>query len=205
MTVDGVRPLDEARAGQTARALALAFQNDPFFVYVVPNDERRAEQLKEFLAINLKFGLLYGEVLATPNSDAASIWIPPGLDLTPERAAESGFDRVRDIFGQEALVRLGEVLDFLQPLSAAAMPERYWYLQTVGVTPEKQGQGLGTALLKGKLEQISDEGLPCYLETFEPRNVDFYLRLGFESLADTVDPKSGLRVWTFGRFPLPNP
>ena len=39
------------------------------------------------------------------------------------------------------------------------------------------------------------------LETAQPKNVPFYQKHGFDVIVDTIDPTSGLRLWTFLRKP----
>ena len=50
----------------------------------------------------------------------------------------------------------------------------------IGVDPSRQGQGLGSALLKAGLQRCDEEGLPAYLESSSPKNVPLYERHGFE-------------------------
>jgi GNAT superfamily N-acetyltransferase len=69
----------------------------------------------------------------------------------------------------------------------------------VGVIPARHGQGFGRALLRPVIDRADAEGLPCYLETAQPGNVPFYQKLGFGVIADMVEPRSGLRLWTFRR------
>ena len=45
------------------------------------------------------------------------------------------------------------------------------------------------------LARAGAEGLPCYLETQNERNVPFYERHGFEVVSDGEVPKRGLRGW----------
>jgi hypothetical protein len=52
------------------------------------------------------------------------------------------------------------------------------------------------------MERADAAGLPCYLETAQPDNVAFYEYLGFARLVEAVEPRSGLRLWTFRRDPL---
>lgn len=60
--------------------------------------------------------------------------------------------------------------------------EPHWYLPLIGVEPMAQGRGLGTALLRHRLERCDAEGLPAYLEATTERNRDLYARHGFEVL-----------------------
>jgi hypothetical protein len=51
------------------------------------------------------------------------------------------------------------------------------------------------------LERADAEGLPCYLDTFQPRNVPLYQKHGFEITIEEVEPNSGVRGWGFLREP----
>ena len=62
-------------------------------------------------------------------------------------------------------------------------------------------RGLGLALLQPVIDRADSAGLPCYLETAQPDNVAFYEHLGFTRLVEAVEPRSGLRLWTFRRDP----
>jgi len=81
------------------------------------------------------------------------------------------------------------------------VPPAHWCVMVVGVAPEKQGKGIGRALLQPIIERAETAGQPCYLETAQPANVGLYERLGFRRVVDMVEPQSGLRLWTFRRDP----
>jgi ribosomal protein S18 acetylase RimI-like enzyme len=62
--------------------------------------------------------------------------------------------------------------------------EPHWYLAVLGVRPDRQGHGIGGALLEAGLARADADGLPCYLESSNPRNVGLYERHGFEITAE---------------------
>jgi len=64
--------------------------------------------------------------------------------------------------------------------------ESHWYLEVLGVRPETQRYGVGTQLVGLGLARAERQGLPCYLETARPRNVEFYRRFGFEVVNDAL-------------------
>ncbi len=111
----------------------------------------------------------------------------------------SGLTRLGALIGDAPARRFGGVIDFVEPLHHDAVREPHWYVMVVGVAPAFQGQGLGRALLQPMLDRAAADGVPCYLETTQPRNVTFYERLGFRVLTEVVEPESGLRIWTFRR------
>ena len=77
----------------------------------------------------------------------------------------------------------------------------HWHLSSVCVLPEKQGQGIGSRLIRPVLARADTTGTPCYLETQTEANVAFYRRRGFEVMRATPVLDSGLTVWTMLREP----
>lgn len=54
-----------------------------------------------------------------------------------------------------------------------------WYIFQYGVSPEKQGIGLGSKIMKPVLSWFDSKGIACYLETQKEINVDIYNHFGF--------------------------
>jgi len=203
MTRRQVVYLAESNLDQAAQALSLAFQDDPLQSYTFPSpDERRRLSPAHFSTL-LKFGLLAGHVLSSVEPGiGAAVWIPPGAKAMPEMAEASGLTRLSETIGDEALDRFTRVIDHAERLHQRDLPEPHWYVMVLGVAPAFQGQGYGRALLQPMLDRADTDGVPCYLETTQPKNVTFYQRLGFRVLVDDVEPESGLQVWTFRRDPI---
>jgi GNAT superfamily N-acetyltransferase len=68
--------------------------------------------------------------------------------------------------------------------------EPHLHLGPIGVAPAKQGQGIGTALMRHYLEHLDRENAAGYLETDRRENVEFYGKFGFavrheETIIDT--------------------
>ncbi|HXG50925.1 MAG TPA: GNAT family N-acetyltransferase [candidate division Zixibacteria bacterium] len=57
--------------------------------------------------------------------------------------------------------------------------EPHVHLGPIGVAPEKQGRGIGSALMKCYLERLEHGNFPGYLETDREENVGFYEKFGF--------------------------
>ncbi len=54
-----------------------------------------------------------------------------------------------------------------------------WYIFQFGVSPDKQGQRLGSKTIKPVLEWFDSQKFECYLETQKDVNVNIYSHLGF--------------------------
>lgn len=200
MSLRQVVHLPESRLNEAADALSQAFHDDPLQSYTFPDpEERRRLSPAHFTAI-LRYGLLTGQVFTgvEPGSGAA-VWMPPGVEGTPELAEAAGLTRLPETIGAGAAGRFSRMIDYAEAVHHRDMTAPHWYVMVVGVAPAFQGQGYGRALLQPMLDRAEIEGLPCYLETTQPKNVSFYQRLGFRVLVDDVEPESGLRFWTFRR------
>jgi ribosomal protein S18 acetylase RimI-like enzyme len=81
------------------------------------------------------------------------------------------------------------------------VPEPHLYLMVVGVDPELQNRGAGSALIREGLARADGSGCHCYLETSEKRNLPFYERFGFVVLEETTLGKSGPLAWAMRREP----
>ena len=195
--------LERKDLSRAATALGRAFHDDPLQSYVLPDPAVRAERSPAHFAPILEYGLRFGTVLTTAGEPrGAAVWLPPGeTAVTDQRAAEAGLDTLPDVLGAAEADRFFSVLATIDPYHRTDVPSEHWYVLVIGVEPGAQGRGLGRALLTPVLEEARRDKLPCYLETAQPQNVEFYRHLGFRVLRDIVDPRSGLRLWTFRRDP----
>jgi ribosomal protein S18 acetylase RimI-like enzyme len=78
-------------------------------------------------------------------------------------------------------------------------PGPHLYLQTIGIRPEAQGQGLASRLIRPFLAEADRRGLPCYTETVTPENVGLYEHYGFRVVEMRHLPGLGLTLWGFYR------
>lgn len=195
--------LDMAGSREAAKTLASAFMNDPLQTYAFPDPAIRLDRSVAHFESMVRYGLLAGEVWVTDgNIDAVGIWLPPEhREYREELFDKAGFNRLPESMGEEAFGRFMEVVEHLETLHKRDVPMPHWYGMVLGVEPSRQGQGLGRLLLRTMFGMADEQGVPCYLETAQPANVRFYTGNGFRVLLEGVEPKSGLRYWTFMRDP----
>src|SRR5262249_19063243 len=70
----------------------------------------------------------------------------------------------------------------------------HWYLNGLGVAPEAQRHGSGSARLAAMGARLDRARLPAYLDTGTAANVAFSERRGFVLTAAARDPAAGLHV-----------
>ena len=192
--------LASSQQSRAAELLARAFQDDPLFRYVIPQEGRRAETLSWLFGRVVRYALLYGQVYTTPAVAGIVCWLPPGqTELTLGRVFRTGLQSIVCRFGLAAYSRYSNNQRYLNRTHKRCAPEHHWYLWAIGVDPSSQGKGLGGELIGPVLASADATGTPCYLETHNERNVRFYEKLGFRVVSEGSVPMGGPRVWAMLR------
>jgi ribosomal protein S18 acetylase RimI-like enzyme len=200
MDVVRLRPSERKAA---AKVYARAFLNYPMVTHYWPDPERRARYLAWYLGCAIDYGLRYGEAYTTPDVAGIAVWLPPGqTHITTWRYVVAGYLPLPLRMGirQFFTVTL-ESDEWVQQVHEEIVPGPHWYLWGIAVDPGRQGQGIGTTLMRPGLERADAQHLPCYLETHDEKNVPFYTNRGFDLVRTAQVPGSDLRFWCFLREP----
>lgn len=188
-----------ADAGPVARTLAAAFATDPVIDYFVRADSRRPQALDSWFDFAVKrFGLPEGETWMTPDAGAVALWLPPpqaalSMSVVREAQALPIFLSVVGLSRIARMQRLRAAFDANHPKAP------HWYLFFLAVDPARQGQGLGSALLKHTLRPIDAAGGDAYLEASSAKNVPLYERHGFEVVSEFRPEPAGPTLWGMWR------
>lgn len=164
---------------------------------MLPNDRTRARVIKRQHRSLLKHVFVPRKAAwTTTDLSGAACWFPPGT--TKLNFRETLAEALP--FLPEGLPRLGRVSRFEGAIKQRWPKEPHWYLAILSVSPESQGGGHGTALMKPGLDRADAQGVGAYLETQRERNVGFYERFGFE-LTEKLMIDGELPVWLMYREP----
>jgi GNAT superfamily N-acetyltransferase len=164
--------------------LAEAFMEDPIFSWLIPNDARRQARLRHYFGIELRhFALPRGRVETTEDLAGAMLSLPPGKWRVPLPATLLH----GSVFGARIAkaASMGACMEW-RHMRLARGP--HYYVRDIGVHPDIQGRGLGSALMRPTLDRCDREGLPAYIEASSERSAALYARLGFQLIEE-------LRVW----------
>jgi GNAT superfamily N-acetyltransferase len=198
-----VRALRTDEVAAAAAMLGRAFFDDPLLAYALPDPHERRQRAAAHFAPVVRQALEFGEVSVTADLQGVACWRAPGRhDPTPSELAASELDRMAELIGPEADDRLTGVFDYLHERRLAlALPDDLWYLAVMGVDEDAKGRGVGSALLRSRLDALDGTGAGIVLETVAARNVAFYERNGFRCLDRSTEPVSGLTCWIFMALP----
>jgi ribosomal protein S18 acetylase RimI-like enzyme len=191
--------LEQWRLGEASDVLARAFQDDPAWVWLIPDATRRARLLPWLFRVG--FEVTAADVWATDGRVlGAARWLPPG------RVAMRVGPTLRALVTTP--LRLGAATpSFLaygravEQLRADVAPGDHWYLAGIGVEPSAQRRGIGAALLEPGVRGAERAGLPAVLLTNNEANLSFYESQGFRTEREGDTPVGGPHAWAMVRRP----
>lgn len=186
--------------GPAGDTMARAFLDDPVFVWAFPDERTR---LKRMMAMNAAMlppmlGLDHAELYTTDDHAGLAIWAGPETWQTPTSAMLRAMPRLMKAMG---LSGIRKFVSFTNALMKVHPHEPHWYLAGIGTDPPKQGTGVGSALIRKKLDVCDTQRLPAYLETQKPQNVPYYEKFGFRVTGEMDPPLDAPHMWLLWRDP----
>ncbi len=88
---------------------------------------------------------------------------------------------------------------YIMSIKREYAPQRHMYLALLAVMPGYQGKGYAGALLKPMLRRLDNEGIACYLETQNLKNVALYTHFGFRNVYKGMIPGTSLPMYAMLR------
>ena len=194
-------PHPEVRKGRVAdaasltRTLARAFEDDPVSAWVFPNASDRLRRLElMYSLISLPDALGDEECYTTPDFAGVALWAPAGKPKPSAVESLQLIPTVARVCGRYT-ARALRVLSYME----SKFPEEpHAHLMFLATEPERQGEGIGSLLLRQNLARLDRDGIPAYLEASTPRNRALYLRHGFVDMDRMQLPGGGpwlTRMW----------
>jgi GNAT superfamily N-acetyltransferase len=194
-TVGAATAEDVARM---ARTLARAFHDDPVFTWALRGDSGRMTRLERGFELFLnRVWMEQEETYTTASVAGVAVWEKPGQWKTGVGRQLALLPAMLHVFGRH----LPRVLRAIAALEARHPRELHYYLAFVGVDPEWQGRGLGSAVLARVLERCDREGMPAFLEASTPRNRALYERHGFAVSEEFKLGRTAPMQWRMWREP----
>ena len=172
-----VRPARIDDAPTLDGVLADAFFDDPINVHLVPDEARRDAALRRGM----------GHVLRQAYLPNAGAWTTAELDGValwgkPDDPKPSLLEQLRQLptFAAAFGRHLPRAMRAFGTVEKRRPSEPHWFLDLLAVRPDRQGRGIGSALVTSALAETDRTGVPAFLVTSNDRNVPFYERLGFK-------------------------
>lgn len=168
-----------------ARLLAGSMRDNPLHLRVFGDDEDRlvrlltpafARLLQRQVGVGLVLGAFDGPTLA-----GVAAMVPPGHCQPP---LQEKLCMLAILARVGLLPRLPDIHRWLRTWARQDPAVDHWHLGPAAVERGRQGEGIGTALMKAICAELDRRQAIGYLETDKPRNVSLYRRGDFEVVAE---------------------
>jgi ribosomal protein S18 acetylase RimI-like enzyme len=126
-----------------------------------------------------------------------AVWIPADARAEHEAIGPAPPGGESEILGEHATHHAA----FWGWIGEHEPQEPLLYLSHIGVAPERQGEGLGSALMRDGLALGDRDGVPTWLETSLANNAAYYESFGFRTVVDQDAPEGGPHIWFMRRDP----
>lgn len=195
--------LDKPQIRAAAEVLTRAFYDDPLCTSFIPDALERKKKLHHVLETIVRYSVSYGEVYATsPNFEGVAAWLPSDrVKMTLWQGIRSGGLSILLNLGLGATLRQLSVSDLMYSVHKRHIASPHWYLYLLGVEPVLQGKGYASNLIKTMLNRADREGLGCYLDNTNEKNLPMYQHYGFRVIEEYKVPKTGVSLWAMLREP----
>lgn len=173
---EGIEPIFSGHDPQAAAAtgvITLAFATDPVARWMYPDPDQYLEHFPEFVRAFAGKSFVNGTAYLAPDAGGAALWLGPGVEPNEDSLIGLFWHSTSDEVQKDLFPIFDQIGEFRPK-------ERHWYLPMLGVEPSRQGSGIGSALLQHTLANCDADGLPAYLESWNPKNIPLYERFGFE-------------------------
>jgi GNAT superfamily N-acetyltransferase len=164
--------------------------------WLISDEAARREIFPGYFRMHFEHAMADGLVHTTPGRDAAALWIPLGRQLS---APPDGYaEHLAQITGPwaERFVVFDAELD-VHHLTGV----EHHHLAIVAVRPDRQGQGIGTALLDAHHMVLDEQGMAAYLEASDEGTRGIYLRHGYVDYGSVIRLPGGPSMYPMWRQP----
>jgi hypothetical protein len=163
-----------------AIVLSRALHYEPIFTYVIPDERDRRTVLPWFFrTLAIRASQLCGAIYTTDNIDGGALWIGPGRPQTFSRVLRAGVLTAPFRLGRISFRRCLSLSAHLEEVHERFASGLHWYLMALGVQAPDREHVTRRALIEPVLARADSDGLPCYVEIFNPTNLPFYKKRGF--------------------------
>lgn len=182
---------------RASSTLYLAFRNDPLLLWMFDGQDNYDRKALWAIKSWIKWCILYGIAIATPDFEAVAIAKKPGIhNFSLWSVIRSGMWRAPSLLGANIHNRIMTIDKLINAEQLKNMgSDQFWYLWLIGTHPSFRQRGYAKILMNDILELSRDSKLPCYLETATKSNVTIYHNLGFEKLSTINIPDSADEIY----------
>ena len=156
--------------------LAKSFDDNQSVNYIVKQDSKRQERIRKLMEYSFDVCHSFGKVFLSDDKKACALILLPDKKKTTLAAI---WGDIKLIFSSIGIANIKKAMSREAKIKALQPKQPIYYLWFIGVSPEDQGKGIGSTLLKEILAECGfDKRIVC-LETSTLKNIPWYEKFGF--------------------------
>jgi ribosomal protein S18 acetylase RimI-like enzyme len=178
--------------------LSACFDNNKTVNYIVKQDEKRSERVKELIDYSFDACVDSGQVYLSDDANAVIIC---SLSVNKLPILEEALLTVRFVFkviGFDGISRILKREKYVN--SFHPQDEEFIYIWFIGVEKSHQKKGLGSNLLQEVIKISEQKKVPIYIETSVETNVSFYEKYGFQLYHTADEELFGFKLYFLRRL-----
>lgn len=179
-----MQKLSKDEVKSLVRILTLSFKDNKSIQYLTGTGKSQKRKLAILINYSLKQALSFGKVYLTADKKACALVIFPHKSKTTVKTILWDLKLMLFCIG---VTNIGKVLKRETALKKIHPSTPFYYLWYIGVNPEDQNRGIGTALLQRIIRESRSVDQPIYLETSTRKNIPWYEKNGFYIFTEPLD------------------
>lgn len=156
--------------------LADAFDDNKSVNYIIPQDSKRKQRIQQLMNYSFDVCYSFGKVFLSDDKKACALILFPDKQKT---TLASIWGDIKLIFSAIGVGNIKKAISREAKVKALQPKQPLCYLWFIGVSPEMQGKGIGSQLLKEVLTEYSFNKRVICLETSTLKNIPWYEKFGF--------------------------
>lgn len=153
--------------------LAKSFQDNKSVNYIIKQDKKRLFRIRKLMEYAFEICFLYGAVILSDDKKGCALILYPHKKKTTFRSVLLD---ARIAFYCCGIVNVIKALKRESKIKALHPKMPFKHLWFIGVNPDVQSKGIGSALLN----HVIHDNIPVYLETSTLKNLPWYKKHGFD-------------------------
>lgn len=201
MTTSHPRLLTLADVEEAAQVITLAFEDNPFIVFMYPFQRTRVKTLVKFFRIYVEQAIRHGHGYGVGSPlQGVAFWKFPEQE-TLSLPLKSWWKFVPLVFTVYPIgyMNARSIMRCVRALHANHAAQPHFYLDYIGVLPSARGKGFSSVLIRPFLRMADEQHVFTYLETMNKVHLTFYEHFGFHCVEQSPVHGTGITVYAFKR------
>ena len=196
-----IREIKNEDIKKIAKFMERSFEDSILYTYIIPEEEKRGDFIRDFFAYRLKYAMKDGKVFITTDKKAVSAWLPSDSKMSPLDLMRYGGIKPMAKIGKEGRQKLIESFKVSDELKDEIAPMYHWSLSPIAVHRDYWGKGYASKLMEHTLNHLDREGIHSFLLTQSKTNLGIYEKFDYKLLKERAVEGSDFKHYAMLRKP----